>query len=107
MDSAPADHSSGLDFTAQAIRRSIDNPTEELSDSFRTAYANTLKAFHSFMIKPLFSAAMSACPYRKDFYAKLSSDPVVGKQELEVWLAALEERVSILKQFTSSKVAKW
>ena len=59
------------------------------------------------MVKPIFSAAMSATPYRKDFYAKLAADPVVGKGELETWLVALEERVLILKEFLARKETKW
>lgn len=66
-----------------------------------------MKPHHSFLVKPIFSAAMSATPYRKDFYAKLDDDPVKGKQELETWLSALETRVSILKTFMVSKAAKW
>ena len=98
---------SGLDFTAQALRHNISNPTEELSTSFRSAYTGTLKPHHSFMVKPIFSAAMSATPYRKDFYAKIANDPAKGSQEMEVWLDALETRVSILKQFLATKEAKW
>ncbi|MCJ1232520.1 hypothetical protein MMC14_000473 [Varicellaria rhodocarpa] len=97
----------GLDFTAQALRHNNSNPTEELSSSFRTAYTSTLKPHHSFLVKPVFSAAMSATPYRKDFYAKLSDDPARGAQEQEKWLSALEARVSILKQFLGRKEAKW
>jgi hypothetical protein len=54
----------GLDFTAQALRHNISNPSVELSQSFRDAYGNTLKPHHSFIVKPIFSAAMSATPYR-------------------------------------------
>ncbi|KAJ4287796.1 hypothetical protein N0V90_012500 [Kalmusia sp. IMI 367209] len=97
----------GLDFTAQALRHNIANPTKELSDSFRDAYGNTLKPHHSFVIKPIFSAAMSATPYRKDFYAKLGGDEGKVKEALEVWLAALEKNLAILKVFTTSKEAKW
>ncbi|MCJ1245790.1 hypothetical protein MMC30_002994 [Trapelia coarctata] len=97
----------GLDFTAQALRHNTSNPSDELSASFRSAYGNTLKPHHSFLVKPIFSAAMSATPYRKDFYAKLADDPVEGQQGLEIWLAALEERVLILKQFMARKEAKW
>lgn len=97
----------GLDFTAQALRHNTSNPAEELAASFRTAYGNTLKPHHSFMVKPIFSAAMSATPYRKDFYLKLADDPVMGQQELEVWLGALEERVAVLKSFLASKETKW
>ena len=99
--------SRGLDFTAQALRRNITNPSEELSASFRDAYGNTLKPHHSFIVKPIFSAAMSACPYRKDFYPKLGDDQQRVQKELSEWLAALEERVGILKDFLGRKENKW
>lgn len=50
---------------------------------------------------------MSATPYRKDFYAKLGSDEPKVQQELETWLSALEKNVVILRDFTTSKEAKW
>ena len=75
--------------------------------SFREAYGNTLKQYHSFIVKPIFSAAMSATPYRKDFYAKLGDDQARVKKELDEWLTALEERVSILKTFLDRKESKW
>ncbi|KAK5175515.1 uncharacterized protein LTR77_000654 [Saxophila tyrrhenica] len=97
----------GLDFTAQALRHNMDNPSEELSTSFRSAYGNTLKQHHSFVIKPIFSAAMSATPYRKDFYAKLGDDQERVGKELEMWLKALERRVGILKEFMGRKENAW
>jgi hypothetical protein len=33
---------------------------------------------------------LKACPYRKDFYAKLGSPPEKVQDELTKWLAALE-----------------
>lgn len=45
----------GLDFTAQALRSSLDNPTEELSEAFTKAYGGTLKPHHSFVVKPIFT----------------------------------------------------
>ena len=96
-----------LDFTAQALRRNLTNSDEELSVSFRDAYGNTLKQFHNFLVKPIFSAAMSATPYRKDFYAKLGDDQARVHKELDEWLAALEERVRILKEFLGRKDVKW
>lgn len=98
---------SGLDFTAQSLRHNMDHPNEELSASFRHSYVNTLKPHHSFMIKPIFSAAMSATPYRKDFYAKLGDDEGKVKEGLTKWLGALEEQVTILKSFQATKEAKW
>jgi len=50
---------------------------------------------------------MSACPYRKDFYPKLGDDQSRVQKELGDWLTALEERVSILKEFLGRKENKW
>jgi hypothetical protein len=110
----------GLDFTAQALRSDLttnasvkpteQKPTKELADGFRASYKNTLAPHHGLLIKPIFSAAMSATPYRKDFYARLSgegTDPETTRQELERWVAALEKRVAILKAFLATKEAKW
>lgn len=98
---------SGLDFTAQALRQNLTATAEELSASFRTAYGNTLKPHHSFMVKPIFSAAMSATPYRKDFYAKLGNDQTKIAAAMDAEIAALEKRVAILKEFLARKEAKW
>lgn len=66
-----------------------------------------MKPHHSMFVKPIFSAAMSATPYRKDFYSKLGDDPARVNKELDQWLVALEERLAILKEFMASKEAKW
>ena len=50
---------------------------------------------------------MSACPYRKDFYSKLGSDPAKVSSELRVYLQGLDKVVGILKGFVTSKDAKW
>lgn len=50
---------------------------------------------------------MSATPYRKDFYAKLGDDQGRVNKELGEWLSALEERVSILKEFLGRKENKY
>jgi hypothetical protein len=110
----------GLDFTAQALRADLTEnasmsataakPKVELADSFRKAYKNTLAPHHGFLVKPIFSAAMSATPYRKDLYGRMAGPGVdagaVG-EAAEKWLSALEERVSILKAFLESPEAKW
>ncbi|KAL9604161.1 MAG: hypothetical protein Q9219_000749, partial [cf. Caloplaca sp. 3 TL-2023] len=99
----------GLDFTSLALRHNQSTPTAELSTSFRTAYTSTLKPHHSFLVKPVFSAAMSATPYKKDFYAKMSAgggerDQEKVKVELARWLDALEGQVKILKAFLEREV---
>jgi hypothetical protein len=97
----------GLDFTSIAISQNITKASEELSASFRDAYGSTLKPHHSFLVKPIFSAAMSATPYRKDFYSKLGDDQEKVTAELKIWLAALEKLIAILKAFLATKEAKW
>ncbi|KAI5240182.1 putative glycolipid transfer protein HET-C2 [Aureobasidium subglaciale] len=96
-----------LDFTAQALRQNLTNNNEEVSVSFRAAYGNTLSKHHSFLIKPIFSAAMSATPYRKDFYAKLGDDQARVEKELGTWLTGLEQIVKNLNDFLATKEAKW
>jgi hypothetical protein len=97
----------GLDFTCIALSQSVAKPSEELADSFRSAYGSTLKPHHSFLVKPVFSAAMSACPYRKDFYSKLGDNEDKVYSDLRVYCAALEKIVAIIKGFLDSKDAKW
>lgn len=96
-----------LEFTCIALSQNLANHDHELSDSFRTAYGTTLKPHHSFLVKPVFSAAMSACPYRKDFYGKLGSDQEKVKEELRLYLEALDKVVGILKGFLETPEAKW
>lgn len=90
---------SGLDFTAKALRRSVTDTSEELSVSFSKAYEASLKQYHNFVVKGAFAVAMKACPYRKDFFAKLGSPPERVDEELHKWLDALEKIVKQLQDF--------
>ena len=98
--------SRGLEFTCKGLANNVNVAADELSTSFRAAYDVTLKPHHSFLIKPIFSAAMSACPYRKDFYAKLGDDQDKVNAQLKEYLASLEKIVNILKSFLDSKGIK-
>ena len=98
---------SGLYFTAQGLRHNVDNNSAELSASFRDAYGKTLAPHHSFLVKPVFSAAMSATPSRAAFYPKLGDDQAKVTTELDAWLQGLEKNVAILKEFLARKEAKW
>lgn len=99
----------GLEFMSIALNKNLENESEELSVSFKNAYGPTLKPHHSFVIKPIFSAAMSACPYRKEFYTNVSKgmDDAKFKEDMTSYLKSLEKIVGILKPFTDSKEAKW
>ncbi|KAK9495874.1 glycolipid transfer protein domain-containing protein [Lipomyces doorenjongii] len=91
----------GLHLTAVALRKNIES-TEELNESFTKAYSETLIKFHSMVVRPVFKLAMKACPYRKDFYAKLGNDYDAVKEQLLTWLAALERIVKIIQDFYDS-----
>jgi len=82
----------GLGFTRLGLQNSFDNPQQELTESFTKSYDGTLKKFHSFVIRPVFSMAMKACPYRADFYQKLSDggSEAETQEQLGKWLAALK-----------------
>ncbi|KAG9108266.1 hypothetical protein FRC07_008470 [Ceratobasidium sp. 392] len=89
----------GLSFTCVALQKSQANKTDELGKSFSSAYESTLKPHHNFVVKGAFAVAMKACPYRKDFYAKLGSPEERVHEELDKWLAALHEIVIRLQGF--------
>ncbi|KAJ3103049.1 hypothetical protein HDU97_010405 [Phlyctochytrium planicorne] len=91
-----------LEFVAIGLRQNIENPTEELSVSFNAAYGKTLSPFHSFVIRPVFSMAMRACPTRLDFYSKLGStgpEDAVFIENFKAWLSGLENVLGILVPF--------
>ncbi|KAJ5965736.1 hypothetical protein N7481_012450 [Penicillium waksmanii] len=76
-----------LDLTATAIRRNLDDPTEELNTSFTSAYNDVLKPHHNFLAKKAFGFAMNSVPYRKDFYAKIGVTPYELSAEQEQFSA--------------------
>ncbi|KAH9176800.1 het-c2 protein [Lactarius sanguifluus] len=83
------------------------NASEELAAAFAKAYDVTLKGFHNFVVKGIFSVAMKACPYRADFFTKLKADPAGGPPAsdehvaecLNKWLIALDGIVTRLQTF--------
>jgi len=96
-----------LSFTCKALQNSQAHKTKELTAAFTESYEGTLKKFHNFIVKGIFSVAMKACPYRADFYAKLAADPAGGPaasaeqldSELNTWLAALASIVERVQAF--------
>ncbi|KAJ5917929.1 hypothetical protein N7454_010304 [Penicillium verhagenii] len=113
----------GLDFTVQALRHNLDNPSSQLSTSFNQAYGSTLKPHHNFVVKGVFSAAMGFCPYRTTFFRKVDdknakaadNDKEQVDPEVEARVAAglnreveaLEKVVKILKTFQATPEAQW
>lgn len=94
--------SRGLQFTSQAMRETVDNPSKELAVTFTDAYSKTLSQYHGMLVKPIFKLAMKACPYRKDFFEKLGADQTKVAEQLKTWLKALEDIVQIILDFFTS-----
>jgi len=88
----------GLQFTCIALRRSQNDHSEPLTQSFTKAYHDSLGKYHSFVMKPLFALAMKACPERNDFYAKLGPLDCVNI-ELNAWLDGLDKIVGRVQDF--------
>ncbi|KAH7909295.1 glycolipid transfer protein domain-containing protein [Hygrophoropsis aurantiaca] len=98
----------GLSFTCKALQNAQANPEEQkLSVAFTKGYDDSLKKFHGYLVKQLFAVAMTACPYRKDFFVKLAADPNGGEpvpddklaEDLKSWLAGLESIVQRIEAF--------
>ncbi|CAK7894877.1 hypothetical protein CAAN1_10S03708 [[Candida] anglica] len=94
--------SRGLQFTSQAMRETVNNPSSELTKTFTDAYSKTLSKYHGMLVKPIFKLAMKACPYRKDFFEKLGADQDKVAKQLEAWLSALEAIVKNIVEFFAS-----
>ncbi|KAJ2698932.1 hypothetical protein H4R19_005563 [Coemansia spiralis] len=92
----------GLELTALGLKRNLDNSEEELSASFTEAYNKTLKQFHGFIVKNMFSVAMLACPDRKTFYLKIGGGKDNAKEQLDEWVQALQELLNQLNIFYAS-----
>ncbi|KAG0232746.1 glycolipid transfer protein domain-containing protein [Mortierella sp. GBAus27b] len=97
----------GLDFTLQSLERSEANATEELSVSFTKGYENTLRPHHGMLVRPIFTMAMKACPYRNDFYGKLGTDQTQVKQDLSTYLGGLRTVVTNIQSFYVAKNIKF
>ncbi|KAJ7162099.1 glycolipid transfer protein [Mycena filopes] len=97
----------GLSFTCTALQNAQADKAAELSVAFTKSYEATLRKFHNFVVKGIFSVAMKACPYRADFYAKLAADPAGGPSasdadlntKLDGWLTALAGIVSRMEKY--------
>lgn len=49
----------GLAFTCKALQNAQSNKSEELSVAFNKSYDGTLKKFHNFVVKGIFSVCLS------------------------------------------------
>jgi len=52
----------GLSFTCKGLQATQANPNTELATAFTEAYGLTLKAFHNFVVKGVFSVSSCARP---------------------------------------------
>ncbi|RPA86067.1 glycolipid transfer protein [Ascobolus immersus RN42] len=100
--------SSNADFDAAvASGATAGKPKQELADSFRAAYKDSLAKYHNFMVKGLFKVAMNAVPYRETFVENLAQggDKLKVKAQLEEWLTGMERVAGILEPWIEG--VKW
>lgn len=60
----------GLSFTCKALQNAQANPKEELAAAFSKSYEATLKQFHNFVVKGIFSVR----PLNSPGWVTISSD---------------------------------
>lgn len=93
---------SGLLFTYHALQEARANPHEEkLQPSFSRAYDTVLRHHHGFAIRTIVQVALRACPYRRDFYSRISQGGSQEKldEELARWLVGLNAIVGRMVEF--------
>ncbi|KAJ1798930.1 hypothetical protein LPJ59_002175 [Coemansia sp. RSA 2399] len=93
----------GLEMTALGLKRNLDNKDEALSDSFTKAYEATLRQYHNFIVKNMFSVAMYACPSRETFYEKIGGNNDRVHDGLLKWVEALQSLLNELNIFYASE----
>ncbi|KAI7871206.1 glycolipid transfer protein domain-containing protein [Spinellus fusiger] len=74
----------------------LENPQEELVDSFTRAYQVTLRQHHNFLVRPVFSLAVKACPYRKDFYESIGVVEEKAIEDMKGWLRGIDDLVGLV-----------
>ncbi|EDV22227.1 uncharacterized protein TRIADDRAFT_59251 [Trichoplax adhaerens] len=75
--------------------------TDEVSVCASTAYEQTLRRYHGFIVKGIFSLAVKASPYRKNFIKALGKDRSESEtlEDLRKYTDLLLENVNTLNQF--------
>ncbi|XP_066913847.1 glycolipid transfer protein-like [Clytia hemisphaerica] len=74
---------------------------EDLVKCAKKAYENSLKQFHGWMVQGIFSLAMKAVPYRKDFMKSLGPDTTedVVLAEMKETVTTMAANIDQLNQF--------
>lgn len=82
--------------------REVLTGEEDLVKCAKKAYENSLKRYHGWMVQGVFSLAMKAVPYRKDFIDKLGRGKVDEEtvlKEMKECVDLLEANVEVVEQF--------
>ncbi|XP_046841482.1 glycolipid transfer protein-like isoform X3 [Xenia sp. Carnegie-2017] len=76
---------------------------QDLTKCAKKAYESTLKKYHGWMVQSIFSLAMKAVPYRKDFIKKLGNglDESDVLTEMRVFVNELKSTFDVITEFYS------
>lgn len=75
---------------------------EDLVKCAKKAYEGSLKKFHGWLVQGIFSVAMKAVPYRKDFMHKLGRgkvDEATVLKEMKDCLDLLSANINVVEEF--------
>ncbi|RMX47019.1 hypothetical protein pdam_00009637 [Pocillopora damicornis] len=82
--------------------REVLTGEEDLVKCAKKAYENSLKRFHGWMVQGVFSLALKAVPYRKDFIDKLGRNKVDEEtvlREMKEFVDLLEANLEVVEEF--------
>lgn len=58
----------GLSFTCKALQNAQANQSEELATAFTKSYEGTLKKYHNFVVKGVFSVRRTISPFQNNLF---------------------------------------
>eukprot|EP00002_Diphylleia_rotans_P025980 TRINITY_DN5157_c0_g1_i1.p1 TRINITY_DN5157_c0_g1~~TRINITY_DN5157_c0_g1_i1.p1 ORF type:complete len:204 (-),score=59.83 TRINITY_DN5157_c0_g1_i1:103-714(-) len=89
-----------LEFIAKLLQEVLAKP-DELTTLASNAYYATLANYHGWVVRGVFTMALSAVPYRKDFLEKLGkgNTEAVTLQDMKAFLDAFLPTIEIINSF--------
>ncbi|KAL0939904.1 glycolipid transfer protein HET-C2 [Colletotrichum truncatum] len=98
----------GLEFFVAAMKRTLANSSEKLSDSIMSGYKDTLKKHHGFIAKTAIKVGVSkTCPSREDLFGRLGQDSSLTTRSLQASVGSFEKILGVLQPFLARADVKF
>ncbi|XP_031571599.1 glycolipid transfer protein-like [Actinia tenebrosa] len=85
-----------------AFLKQVLTGEQDLVKCANTAYEKTLKQYHNFIVKGIFSLAVKSVPYRKDFIKLLSrgnADELSLLEEMQNFVDELDSNIHVIQEY--------